>query len=111
MSRAAFDHLVGLLSSMAKQDSNFRKCIPLEKRVAIALFTLGSSAEYRTVGRLFGVSSASVCKIFKEFCLVVWRALSPDYLPPDFLTHENVEECVEGFQRLGFPQCFGAIGW
>jgi len=57
------------LKGLTKQDTIMRKAIPLEKRIAKALYILGSSSEYRTVGRLFGVSDSMVCKILQEFCL------------------------------------------
>lgn len=84
--------------------------ISLQKRVAIALFALGSAGEYRVVSELFGVGKSTVCAILMEFCEEVWQALSTQYikkLPP---TQEVVTECVNGFHRLGFPQCLGAIG-
>ncbi|XP_017490881.1 PREDICTED: uncharacterized protein LOC108379074 [Rhagoletis zephyria] len=61
-----------------------RKAIPLEKRVAIALYALGSSAEYRSIANLFGVGKSTVGS-------------------------EKINEYVKGFEILGFPQCLGAI--
>jgi len=39
--------------------------IPAEKRLAVGIYKLASSAEYRTVGELFGVSEASVHNCLK----------------------------------------------
>ncbi|KAJ7986834.1 hypothetical protein DPEC_G00332520 [Dallia pectoralis] len=39
---------------MKRRDTSFRKCVPLKKRVAIALWKLATGTEYRTVGHLFG---------------------------------------------------------
>lgn len=102
--------LVQRLEVLRKQDTKFRNAIPLEKRIAIALYTLGSSSEYRTIGRLFGVSPNSVCNILHEFCRAIIKEFSEEYLPPNFITKNTVEECVKGFQDIGFPQCLGAIG-
>jgi len=110
MERTAFNTLVDHMRGMERKDTNFRLCIPLAKRVAIAVYALASSAEYRTVGALFGVSKASVCNILNEFCREVWRVLAPEYLKPNFLTEDKIEECVKGFEALGFPQCLGAMG-
>ncbi|XP_062141849.1 uncharacterized protein LOC133849777 [Drosophila sulfurigaster albostrigata] len=101
MNREEFGILVERLCGLAKKDTEFRRAIPLDKRIAIALYTLGSSAEYRTVGTLFGVSTAMVCKIFLEFCHETCRFLSTDYLPHNFLTQSKLEECVKGFEELG----------
>ena len=110
MSRTCFSLLCKKLSNLGKVDTNYRKSIPLEKRVAIALYTLRSSAEYATIGSLFGVSKASVCLILKEICCEVWRVMAAEYIPSEFVTEEKIKECVLGFKQMGFPQCFGALG-
>lgn len=95
---------------LGRSNTNYRKCIPLEKRVAIALYTLRSSAEYATIANLFGVSKASVCLILKEFCEEVWRVMASDYINAFPLTEGKMKDCIEGFEKLGLPQCFGALG-
>ena len=40
-----------------------RKAIPVEQRVAIALWRLATTTDYRTIGHLFGVSKPAVCGI------------------------------------------------
>lgn len=102
--------LVSRLPGLKKADTTFRQAIPLEKRIAVALYALGSSAEYRTIGRLFGISKTIVGSILNEFCREVALQLADDYLPANFITQDKLNECVEGFSKLGFPQCFGAIG-
>ncbi|KAI1898755.1 hypothetical protein AGOR_G00075640 [Albula goreensis] len=55
LSRETFSYIcVNIRGLMEKKDTNFRLCIPLKKRVAIALFKLASTAEYRLIGGLFG---------------------------------------------------------
>ncbi|XP_062141817.1 uncharacterized protein LOC133849838 [Drosophila sulfurigaster albostrigata] len=78
MNREEFGILVERLCGLAQKDTAFGKAIPLDKRVAITLYTLGSSAEYRTVGTLFGVSKAMVCKLLLEFCHETCGALSSE---------------------------------
>lgn len=109
MHRTTFDVLCGLLPHLAKEDSALRKSIPLQKRIAIALYALGSSAEYRTIANLFGVGKSTVCEIVLEFCTVVWNVMQPNYLNYFPLSREIVQECVSGFETMGFPQCLGAI--
>ncbi|XP_049316544.1 uncharacterized protein LOC125779312 [Bactrocera dorsalis] len=109
MSRATFEILCEYVKGITKQDSCYRKCIPLQKRVAVAVYTLKSSAEYETVARLFGVSKAIVSEIFLAFCQEVWQSLRPIYLTEQLTNSEKVDECVHGFEKLGFPQCLGAI--
>ncbi|XP_017120636.1 protein ANTAGONIST OF LIKE HETEROCHROMATIN PROTEIN 1-like [Drosophila elegans] len=108
MEREHFDEIVERFRSVGiKQESP--NAIALEKRIAIALYALGSSKDYRKVGRLFGIPSSMVPKILTEFCRFICRVFSTEYLPPEFLTQEKLEECVSGFEELGFPQCFGVL--
>lgn len=87
-----------------------REAIPLEKRVAISLYALGSSAEYRTIANMFGVGKSTVCVILLEFCAEVWRVLAPMYLNNFPLTTEKIKSLVKEFNVLGYPQCMGALG-
>ena len=62
------------------------------------------------VYEIFGVGRSTVCTILIEFCEEVWQVLSNSYIKKMPPTQELLNECVDGFQRLGFPQCLGAIG-
>ncbi|XP_050331421.1 uncharacterized protein LOC126760082 [Bactrocera neohumeralis] len=108
MSRASFDILCGLVSKMKRADTNWRKAIELQKRVAIALFTLGSSLKYREISELFGVGISTVCEIVYEFCEEVWKTMSTyiNKLPPK---KEDLAEYISGYCKLGHPQCMGVI--
>lgn len=110
MRRDSFKRLVLKLRNLERMDTNMRKSIPLEKRIAICLYALRSSSEYRTVANLFGVGRTTVGQIVLEFCEEIYSTLKNDYLnfyPP---TQEKITEIVTGFNELGFPQCYGAIG-
>ncbi|XP_037930527.1 uncharacterized protein LOC119665354 [Teleopsis dalmanni] len=48
MSLECFKELCELLKGLQKRDTTFRISISLEKRIAIGLYCLGSSAEYRS---------------------------------------------------------------
>ncbi|XP_017490032.1 PREDICTED: uncharacterized protein LOC108378255 [Rhagoletis zephyria] len=109
MMRSSFNKLCGLLSCLERKDTNFRKAISLEKRVAIALYALGSSSEYRSVGNMFGIAKSTVCLIVLEFCKQAWIVLDPVYLNHFPLSREKIRECMSGFNQIGFPQCIGAI--
>lgn len=107
--RSTFDFLVHNLKILEREDTTWRSAIPLKKRIAISLYALGSSAEYRTISSLFGVGRTTVGEIVLEFCKELCNKFQQQYLytyPP---TQEKLEENVRGFERLGFPQCFGAI--
>ena len=53
---------------MEKRDTNFRKAIPLEKRVAIALWRLSSGNSFRATSITFAVGKSTSVQIGREFC-------------------------------------------
>ncbi|XP_067637509.1 uncharacterized protein [Eurosta solidaginis] len=109
MKRSVFIELCENLRVLEKKDTPLRKAISLHKRVAIALYALGSSAEYRTIGNMVGVGKSTVCEIVLEFCTQTWKHLSLTYMPSFPLTREKVSKLVQGFEAVGFPQCMGAV--
>ena len=48
------------------EDTQLRKAVCVEKRLAITLRCLATPSEYRTIGHLFGVAQCSVCVIVHE---------------------------------------------
>lgn len=108
VSRSTFAYIVNACECMRRRDTNMRQAIPLDKRVAIGLYRLASSAEERTVAHLFGVSRPSVNLIFREFCRVVVQRLEHLYIrfpqPCELAEHLRQFEAV-----LGFPQGVGAL--
>jgi len=104
MERSVFSLLMSRLDCLKKRDTNYRNAIPLDKRIAIAVYSLGSSTEYRTIGRLFGVAPKTVCKIFHEFCKAVVVELTEEYITSNFLAEAKIAECVQGYW-------FSSISW
>ena len=56
---------------LCKQDTNCRPAIPVEKKLAIALWRLSTNCEYRTVGHLFGIGKSTAHKVTREVCSVL----------------------------------------
>lgn len=107
--RATFKYLVERLANLKKQDTTWHFAIPLDKRIAVGLYALGSSAEYRTIASLFGIGRTTVGEIVLELVDEIWKVFRSEVFniyPPN---QETVERIVNGFETLGFPQCFGAI--
>jgi hypothetical protein len=94
---------------LVKEDTHLRQSIPVEVRVAIALYALGSVAEYRLIGKPFGVQRCTVCVILHEFC----NALAESNLRKRLLRFPKGDELaavIQGFEdEWGFPQCAGAV--
>lgn len=111
MTLPIFNLLCDKLSCLQKEDTVLRKAISLKKRIAIAIYALGSSAEYRSIGNLFGVGRTTVGEILIEFCEAVWTVLKLENMNFfESLTSAKLKDCIHGFNKLGFPQCYGAIG-
>lgn len=109
MNRETFDFLAQSLKRVEKIDTNWRFAIPLRKRIAITLYALGSSSEYRTIASLFGVGRTTVGEIVLDVAQEIWKVFSTElynFYPP---SQEKVDENVQGFDALGFPQCFAAV--
>ena len=93
---------------LQKEDSNMRKAISVEKRLAIALWRLATGSYYKTIGYLFGISEASACRICDEVCSLVATKLLPRLIK--FPEGAELDEVIEDFEkRWGFPQCAAAI--
>ena len=97
-----------LKSTLNKADTPMKKAIPVEKRVAVALWRLSTNVEYRTIGHLFGISRSTVCVIVHEVCKAINKVLTPIYIK--IPTGQQLKETVDLFEnKWGFPQCAGAI--
>ncbi|KAK0154191.1 Protein ALP1-like [Merluccius polli] len=71
MSRSSFMKLCDMMKdvmSPAPDDVAVRPAIPLEMRVAIAVYRLGSCGEYRLIANQFGVHKSTVMKFVRMFC-------------------------------------------
>lgn len=109
MSEETFDHLCNKLRpAMELKNTNFRRCMPLKKRVAIALWKLATGSQYRSIGHLFGVSLTSVCRCVQDFCAAAETLLVPEQIR--FPNHAKFAEMSSYYEnRWGLPRCVGVI--
>ena len=69
MSGKSFRELVALRAPrISKNDTSFRKAIPVEKRVAIGLWRLATENVYRCIAKTFAIGKSTALKISKDFC-------------------------------------------
>ena len=67
MTKDTFRYLVDeLRPHIARRNTQFRRCVSVEHRIAITLWRLATSTDYRTLGSLFGVATCTVCVIFLD---------------------------------------------
>lgn len=109
MSRETFFYLCDKLRPrLARQDTSFRLALPVEKRVAVALWRLASNIEYRTISALFGVGKSTVCRCVRDMCHAIVALLSSIYLRPP--SEQELEDSAQIFlSHWGFPHCVAAI--
>jgi hypothetical protein len=53
---------------IAHENTHLREAVSAKRRLAVTLYYLASTAEYRTIGNLFGISRSFVCQCIKEVC-------------------------------------------
>ncbi|KAL3049449.1 hypothetical protein OYC64_008829 [Pagothenia borchgrevinki] len=109
MSRETFFYLCDKLRPrLARQDTSFRLALPVEKRVAVALWRLASNIEYRTISTLFGVGKSTVCRCVRDMCHAIVALLSSIYLRPP--SEQEMEDSAQLFlSNWGFPHCVAAV--
>ena len=92
---------------ISHRDTVMRNAVPAKIRLAITLYFLASTAEYRTIANLFGVSPAFVCICVKEVCQAVWKCLPTVVRFPEGENLLQIIQCYE--EQWGFPMCAGAL--
>ncbi|XP_042325625.1 putative nuclease HARBI1 [Sceloporus undulatus] len=93
-----------LRPEICREDTRLRSAIPVEKRVAIALWILANQGSYGTAATRFGVGKSTVCTIFISVVLAIEKVL----------LHKTVylgdhRKIMAGFEAMGFPQVIGAV--
>ncbi|KAH9379088.1 hypothetical protein HPB48_021891 [Haemaphysalis longicornis] len=106
---ATFRYIVDALRcALERETPNMREDISVEKRVAIGLYRLQSSAEDQTIALLFGAGRSTVNLISKEFFAAVIKVLEARWLC--MITREKMPEHIREFYAMsGFPQAVGAF--
>ena len=74
----------------------------------ICAFNMSSTAEYRTITNLFGVSTSFVCLCIRDVCKTITKKLKNDFLKVP--KGEDLREVMRLYkEKWGFPSCAGAI--
>lgn len=109
VNRNTFQYICGLVrQNITKQDTILRNAIPVEKRVAIALWRLSTGNSYRTVALTFGVGRCTAMNIKDEFCEVLISQAHRFIRFPR--TQAETRKCIQDFENIStFPQVVGAL--
>ena len=111
MSQDTFRYIVRVVPlALEKRDTQFRRAIPIEKRVVIALWRLSIGNSFRTVAKTLAVGKSTAVQITREFCSEMLR-LAPRYIHFPRSRRETVEAIrqFKVFCQYRIPQVFGAL--
>ena len=109
LSKETFMYVVSMVGeNVSRKDTKLRKAVSTQKRIAIALYFIGSTAEYRTIANLFGVSTSFVCKCIKDVAKAIVAKLRCHFL--SLPKGDELLEIIKLYkEKWGFPCCAGAI--
>lgn len=94
---------------LRRQDTLLRSAIPTDKRVACALYCLGSTGELRTIAHLFGIGRSTAANILHEFTQVIVDLFFHRLIQFP-ANDQSIKETTDGFlQKFGYPMCLGSI--
>ena len=108
VTRGTFAYILHeICDDISRQDTPMRKAVTPNRRLAITLYYLASTAEYRTIANLFGVSVAFVSTCIKEVCEAISNKMASAI---SFPSGDNLLKVIQGYDEdWGFPMCGGAI--
>ena len=109
ISRNTFRFIVRLVGpDLAKEDTNMRKALPVEKRIAVALWRLATGDTYRSTSLQFGVGRTTALKAKKEFCKILAKKAG-EFIKFPITEAEAAAKICSFTNKSSFPQVVGAI--
>jgi hypothetical protein len=108
VTKETFTFILGKIEQdIHHKNTHLREAVSAKRRLAITLHFLASTAKYRTVGNLFGVSRSFVCKCIQEVCCAIAKNLRNAI---SFPKGDDLLQVTQGYEDAwGFPMCVGAI--
>ncbi|KAJ8728549.1 hypothetical protein PYW07_006245 [Mythimna separata] len=91
MSAADFEYLLNKIGPfIAKQDTNMRKCIPIQERLAVTLRFLATGDKFSSLAYLFKFSKSTIATCIMEVCQALIQGLREE-VKKETQTQEMVE--------------------
>lgn len=108
VTKGTFEYILTVVKDdISRKDTIMRTAVTPNHRLALTMYYLSSTAEYRTIGNLFGVSTSFVCLCVRDVCKAIQKRLLNVI---NFPKRVNLVNVIKGYQdRWGFPMCAGAI--
>ncbi|XP_060810720.1 uncharacterized protein LOC132904419 [Amyelois transitella] len=110
MSMTTFDDLLKRVNEdLKKHDTNMRKSITPEEKLAICLRYLASGCSYMDLHYAYRVGVSTINSIIVEVTNVIWNNLHQEFMKlPD--TKYEWEQIADAFyNKANFPHCIGAV--
>ena len=93
---------------ITRTDLKLRKTVPAFQRVALTIYLMASTAEYRSVANLFGLSRSFVSLYVKEVCQAIVKRLKLRYIT--IPKGDDLKQVMASYkEKWGFPMCAGGI--
>lgn len=110
LQRTTFTQLIQQVGPhLRRADTVFRRAIPIEKRIACALYALGSTSELRTVANLFGLGKSTAGELLHDFCSTIDEIFF-NRLVKFPTTDQEIADTVHDFLvRYDYPMCLGSL--
>ncbi|CAF3340251.1 unnamed protein product [Rotaria sp. Silwood2] len=94
---------------LKKQDTVLRSAVPVDKRLACALYSLGSTSELRTIAHLFGIGKCTAANILHDFCDIIVELFFHRLIKFP-VTNQEIKQTTDVFlDKYGYPMCIGSI--
>ena len=109
LTKATFEILCDdLRPSFPDLARSVREPLQLDHRVAIAVYWMASSSEYRTIANLFGVGKSTVHKCIHDVCTAMAENILDKCVK--FPADDDLQQVIDGFDNTwGFPYCAGEV--
>ena len=110
MSPERFEHLLSIVGPhISKKAFRFRVPIPASERLALTLRYLATGDSQQSQSFYFRIGRATVSKIIRETCNMLWKCLQPIYLKAPKTEDEWKAISNEFNEEWNFPHCLGAL--
>ena len=109
ISRNTFRFIVRLVGpDLVKEDTNMRKALSVEKRIAVALWRLATGDSYRSTSLQFGLGRTNALKTKKEFCKILAKKAG-EFKKFSITEAEAAAKICSFTNKPSFPQVVGTI--
>ncbi|XP_055842919.1 uncharacterized protein LOC129909836 isoform X2 [Episyrphus balteatus] len=97
-----------LYNELKPKPNAVRSSVPIETKIAAALYKLATNEPYLNIGNKFGIHALSVQKSMFQFCDAVTKVLQNEYI--SMPEGDEITDVMQEFEdKIGLPQVLGVI--